>query len=413
VRSQLSGLEEQAVLTADEAARVAEAQRADIDELVRQAVATLGAGLAASAGAGDERLVALEERVQQLPESVEARARADEQLQQRLDRLAEWVEAGDRRLRAVEEDVRHAAERQRSELHAQIEGALCDVRSEVTASASATADRLAAVEGQVADLAGMRDELARARGELTDRLGILATQAELAAHAADQDRGRLEALEGTVSRSLDSHASELHGALAEAHAEMATAANRLHALEALVRQREAEVSELAAVQAALDGGLGQIRSELEGLRATTDELVRAGADPGRDEQANEEAAQVADRLRTLERRLDETARVRASLEHAPRPRGGRGATLHRPAGRGSAASDLAALSDVAERLVWRHDQLEMRMAMVEQAADAAARASASQVAALKERLEAQAAALVAADRSGRRVRPKSARTTDA
>jgi plasmid stabilization system protein ParE len=55
----------------------------------------------------------------------------------------------------------------------------------------------------------------------------------------------------------------------------------------------------------------------------------------------------------------------------------------------------------------------MRMAMVEQAADAAARASASQVAALKERLEAQAAALVAADRSGRRVRPKSARTTDA
>jgi DNA anti-recombination protein RmuC len=214
-----------------------------------------------------------------------------------------------------------------------------------------------ALTARVQALAERVQQLTRIEDQLNQRLDHLA---EGVARAAESERQRLGAVESQVREAVDGLADrvewqrlEWHEGFGQRLGELRTAiteaetstAVRLRVLEEHVTERQAEVSELKELQFVLDGGLGQLRSEMAALR----DAKRALA---------EGQAEVTRRLDTLA-----AVQVAATDERSGVKRRGRWAEV---------AVRIAALAATTEELVRDHQQMKAQLAMLEHAAEAAA-----------------------------------------
>jgi chromosome segregation ATPase len=317
-------------------------------------------------------------------EGTRSQARLDMRLKGLADQAAQAAHADSERTREAELDT--------------LQAALDAVRSEATtaaASAAAGGERLAAVEDRVLRLPDAIAELAGIQEQMSLRLDVLA---ERVARPAVEDESSLEAVERRLRDDLAARQTEIGRAVAAVAAVAEAGTRRVDSVEERIGRSGDELSEVTELQAALDEGLGELRAQLADL----------------DEQEADATAGVMARVEALERRVEESLRGRRAPAGATLAQDSR---LSRTFGRASAevAAELSALSEAAGSLVWRHDQLEMRMGMVEQARDEATRSVQGQLAALHKQLTAQHQALLALTETVEGLRPKKAagRTTKA
>lgn len=383
----------------------------------------------------ESEMEALEGRIHKLERAIEAEAaraqaevaarrqaegrlrRMEDLFNQRLDRLAEQaalLTGADRQLEAQRAATDRIAERV-GELQARADAESARVE-QGSAAAKQAQDDVARLDGQVGErLDRIAERMARVleaegrRQESVDRHeAMLARVPEgLERWRRDQqailDRAGAERTD--LRAALEAQGAELGTALREGLADVrstitavpADLTGRLDALEKHDQEREGEMSELGELHAALDTGLGTLRTELEEVRTA----MRWLAD-GHDD--------LDDRLEGF---------VRGALPADGDT--GRG----RRAGRKSAETQIGALSAVVEDLLREQRRLQDEIATLKRSAEtataAAARASSqastvgpvrSDVRALHEQLAAQQEALATLGRTVERLRPRSpARTS--
>ncbi len=196
---------------------------------------------------------------------------------------------------------------------------------------------------------------------------------------------------------LESLRQELRVGLSEGLAEVRSAApatasdRRLEALEQRLERSDDEMADLGELHAALDMGLGALRTEIADVRGAVKKVVG-------------DQAEVLDRLESSDR----------SPQTAVPADSGRGRKAARKA---EAGSHLAAAIEAAETLAREHQQLKAQVARLEQEAGSASPAGASQAAEtaplrrdvelLQEQMAAQNEALATLSRAVERLRRKS------
>ncbi len=326
----------------------------------------------------DARLQALEHRleetVERLTERDEVQAELRVVLEGRVDQLAA----------ALERDGRPA------------EGGVAPIGSEKQALATAQSDSAA--------LAQVKAELATVEELLNQRLDRMA---EKAARVEEAEAERVRALEERVENGLqriekavESSRRDLKTGLRKGLAEVQAAIpapasvsdSRIKAVEERLERSDHEMSELGELHAALDVGLGALRSEIAEVRNAVKRVTGQQAD-------------IQDRLEDSNRPLQAAAPVDP----------GRG----RKPGRKAEAGHLAVAIEAAEVLAREHQQLKAQVAELEKAAEAAAATAArasslatasgplrSDVRTLQEQLEAQNDAIANLSRSVDRLRRK-------
>ena len=185
--------------------------------------------------------------------------------------------------------------------------------------------------------------------------------------ARDAESATVQAIEDRI-RALDdkreSQRAEVQSRLREGLADVRAAAkvpadivDRLHALEKQARQNQEDLSELHELHAALDAGLGTLRSDIGEVRTAVKRVADGQAD-------------IADRLETY---------VRASLAPDEAAKG------RRQGRKGTDVDRLTAVTAAVEDLLREQRQLKQELASLAQTADATATAAsraASQVSAL-------------------------------
>lgn len=280
-------------------------------------------------------------------------ARTQEELNRALEGIAEQVSrsaanAGgnaDDVERTVAEAVGLLAERlavRQSELQAALEARVEQLQVALDREAArvgAAVDRAERAGTDVVRVTGGNEELARAHEDLSGRL--------------DQMVERLERLQATVDRQRDqvaatlaSQRTELEQALRTGLADVQPATTMAPAaddgrLEAL----EGEISELGEYHAALDTGLGALRTEIGELRDAMRKMAR-------------DQTEVLDRAETPTR-----AATSGDAEQGRGRRTGR---------KGETETRMAAVQSATEGLVGEHQRLKGDMARLEQEARAAA-----------------------------------------
>lgn len=279
-------------------------------------------------GVEAERFEALERRVEELQGSVDANevqtsgatasvpsntdlVRIEEQTNQRLDRLAEGIgrlDALERRIEEAESRVSGHAEAQQTALRAEFETRLDELRA---AQELGTGQMGASVEqatsgyddlsramtdqrGQLEELAERLQKLQKAMNAQTSQVQATATaltetrqelerQSERVAQRGESESERLQALEAEVraavsglTEQVESQGRSLQSAVTKGLAEVQAAAaeaaaamdpGRLQRLEEAAARREAELEELFDLHAALDAGMGELRSGIVAGRA--------------------------------------------------------------------------------------------------------------------------------------------------
>lgn len=225
-----------------------------------------------------------------------------------------------------------------------------------------------AEDAELRRLAGRIDELEGRLGEDAGALDALEQRLAAAASAAHAEAvtlrlavdERLDALDDTSEAQRQDLQAALRDAMADVRAVATVPADitdRLHALEQRATRAGAEVAELGELHAALDAGLGTLRSEIADVRSAVKRVADGQADLG-------------DRLETY---------VRASLapdEQAKGRRSGR---------KGTDADRITTAAAAIEDLLREQRQLKEQVAALAQASDtasAAASRAASQVSAL-------------------------------
>lgn len=246
------------------------------------------------------------------------------------DRLAGAGQADDQRLasleRRIEESIEQLTER------AQLQATLDAEAARTTSEAVALGQRVDRLDDQVAGMAGADAE----RLEAVER--------------------RLDEMMSELAKTLASQRKELQAGLRDGLADVmaavpAPAAHDQAGLQGLATQVEQdrdEISELHDLHAALDAGLGALRSELAEVRTTVSRV--AGGQ-----------SELDDRLETF---------VRVSL--VPESEQGRG----RKAGRKTTESTIVTLSAAVQDLLREQRQLKDQIASLQQSADAAAASAA-------------------------------------
>ena len=374
-----------------------QAQLAAVDANVRQ--------LARAKEAADsaiERDAALERRVQNAHDQLSALTSSLQQLaggQERLDArhdelraaLADVSSEREHDVGAVEETRRRAddAAERLKRLQAALDAAMVRSWSDSTTVEQARED-VTRIEVQLNERLDRRSERA-ARRAASDalRLQTLEAQVQAAVDAltatVDEQRLRVEPL---LREGLDG----LRTALA---ATVTRSARQFEELQEQAGRQNDELSALGDVQAALDGGLGELRSEIANLREVTRGL----------------AARVAD----VERLAVAPPMVRPPPSPPPPARLGLGRRSAEVTAR------VAAVSATTDDLLRERQQLKAQLADLGRAADqataASARASArasemaplrSDVKALSDEVRAQQDALESLKRSVERLRRKMA-----
>lgn len=360
----------------------------------------------------DPRLVALERRVAELSTLLDVETRttraelatADagaQQLTRRQEELGRAIEVGREAAAAVTEVTSDSEgmRRLQEEMQRALGGVMARVHQLQLSVEAAQAQLDAGAVGQP------NEELTRIEDQVSERLDRLA---ERAARLADSDDLRLTSLERQVRDSVEGSPKAieslrrdtqraLHDGLSEVRmaitAQASESAVRLDALETAAAEGDSEVDDLYDFHAALDTGMGQLRSELARVSAATSGLTDAQAD--------------------LQDRLDDLVGAQRLATAEP--------GLGRRASRQSAESpaELAAVLAAVDDLVGEHQQLRAEVAKLDRVADAAtaaaARASAqastfgpvrSDVRALHEQVAAQNEALAALTRSVEALRRK-------
>ena len=320
-------------------------------------------------------------------------------------------DALDARLEALEQRLEETVERltERDEVQAELrvvlEGRVDQLVELVQQLQARIESDTSVAQSDSATLAQGNAELARIEEQLNQRIDGLA---EKAARAGDTEAERRRALEKQVrgglrrtAKALESHRrelkAELREQLAEVHAPVPTTAsvsdNRLEALEERVERGDDEMSELGELHAALDVGLGALRSEIAEVRNAVKKVAGEQAD-------------VHDRLEDLDR----------APRTAPPADSGRG---RKPGRKADAGANLAVAIEAAEILAREHQQLKAQVAELEKAAEAAAATAArasslatasgpirSDVRLLQEQLAAQNEAIATLGRTVERLRRK-------
>ncbi|MDQ3896533.1 MAG: hypothetical protein M3326_04640 [Actinomycetota bacterium] len=238
------------------------------------------------------------------------------------------------------------------DLEARLTEKLATLQAQLDARATSLVEDL--VRGLDERVEASRAEARRIEAQVVDRLDRQAERSRRAGGGA----GRLEALEEQLDEAMqrlaalvESQRVEFQEAFVDGLAEVRSAfaaldegtTERLSALEEAAGDRAAELSELAELQATLDTGLGELRSEIEQLRET-----------GR------KGAHIDSRLDTL---------VDVSQLGAVEPgRGRRGGK--------KPADAVAALSAAVQNLLQDHRQVRAQLATLETQSETAVRASA-------------------------------------
>ncbi len=241
------------------------------------------------------------------------------------------------------------------------------------------------------------EELTRIENQASERLDRLAERVE---RLAASDDLRLTSLDRQVRASVEGSPKAieslrrdtqraLHDGLSEVRtaitAQASESAVRLDILEAAVAEGDSEVENLYDFHAALDTGMGQLRSELGRVSAATSGLSDAQAD--------------------LQDRLDDL--VRAQRLAAAEPRRGRRASRKSAESPTEPAAVLAAVDDLGREQQQLRAEVAKLERMVDAATAAATRASQastfgpvrSDVRLLHEQVAAQNEALAALTRS--------------
>lgn len=309
------------------------------------------------------------------PSGNEQLIRAHAVLLQRLDSLAEHVDQfhGDVAAHHAQVDAWSTIIEAQSQQLVVLEGRL----DRLVASVHVTTDRMSA---EVARLTSVRADRGRIPDDLGARLDQTVERVELAktdeqidqrpaplveqvARTDDERAERLRFLErqaqeavGGIDEALDSHKRELEAAVGDSLADgsapiprQATAGdNGLQAVEERLAQNEVEMSDLYELHAALDAGLGTLRSEIADVRSAVRKV--AG-----------DHAEILDRLEDLDR-----------VSQAGSAEQGRGRKAARKA---EVDTNLAAAVEAAQILAREHQQLKGQVARLEQASEAATAAA--------------------------------------
>ncbi len=347
----------------------------------------------------------------------------------------EQLTTGQQELR---EALQGAVERVEQVAAERLDGSLEEMDGRIKHLQAEVGDVVGRVTADLAGAGAATEELARAQALLAERIDTVAASVdqlpagfgatvtgrldrleERTALAAASDAARLHALEGRMgevsdglagldqeatrvagrlAESLASQADELRAVLADGLAEVRSTAAapaadvsaRLQALEKRMQRIAAEMSELGELHAALDAGMGALRSEIIEVRAAVTRVAGGQAD-------------VEDRLEAI---------VRAPALAAESGKG-------RKARKGEAGAQASAVLVFTDDLARELQQVKAHVATLQQAADAAtataARASAqaaasspfrSDVRRLQEHVEAQDEALESLLLSVERLRKK-------
>jgi chromosome segregation ATPase len=382
--------------------------QAVLQEEMRQRLDQLEQGVAQATGTGGPSLHALEKRIEEtverLTERAEVQAELRVALEGRVDELSAALRGGTGS--AVGDPVRIASEdeaqrREQEALRRRFDEVVDRVQQ---LQASVEGDRGRA-ESDSAALAQANVELARVEEQINERFDRLA---EKVARADDTQAEHRRSLEeqvedglGRITAALESHRQELQAGLREGLAVVQAVAptggsasdSRLEALEERLEKSDYEVSELGELHAALDVGLGALRTEIGEVRSAVKKVT-------------EEHADIQDRLDGLNR-----------PPQAAAP--GDSARGWKPGRKAETGANLAVAIESAEILAREHQQLKAQVANLEKAAEAATAAAArassqastsgplrSDVRLLQEQLAEQTEALAALSRSVERLRRK-------
>lgn len=384
--------------------------QAVLQEEMRQRLDQLEQGLAHAAGTGGPSLHALEQRIEEtverLTERAEVQAELRVALEGRVDELSAalrggTISVGGDPIRIPSED--EAQRREQESLLRRFDEVVERVEQ---LQASVEADRARAESDSVA-LAQAAIDLARVEEQLNQRFDRLAEKVARADDTQAEHRRSLEEqVKDGLSRmtaALESHRQELQTGLREGLAVVQAAApsggsvddSRVQALEDRLEKNDYEVSELGELHAALDVGLGALRTEIGEVRSAVQKVTGEQAD-------------IQDRLDSL---------TRAPQAAAPAP--GDSARGWKPGRKAETGANLAVAIEAAEILAREHQQLKAQVADLEKAAEAAtataARASSqastsgplrSDVRLLQEQLAEQTEALDNLGRAVERLRRK-------
>lgn len=244
-------------------------------------------------------------------------------------------------------------------------------------------------------LAQSQEDLGRTQEDLGRRFDHVVERLERLQVGAGSDADRAQAASAAAAAQGRELQAGFRDGLAEVQSTIAThgaeSARRLEALEQQVREADGEMSELGELHAALDVGMGTLRSEIAELRSAVRGVAGVQSD-------------VQDELETL-----------ARVPRAGSTDDGRG----RKVGRKSEAGQMPPVLAAVENLAQEHQQVKAQLAVLAQAVEAATAAAArassqasasgplrSDVRSLQEQLAAQNDALVALSTSVERLRRK-------
>jgi hypothetical protein len=336
-----------------------------------------------------------------------------EELERRLSVLAEllraeraeWEASLDERAGVMRSDLTTLAKgvQQLAGGHKQLRAVVAGVVDRMDRAAD-WGIRLEVLEAGVAQLHAALQQQGRSAGSDVSRTTAGSEESPTPGPAIDDQRlqileRQVEEVVSGLARTVESQRAELEASLGQGlkdgltkiRAATARSARRMKALEEQAAEHKAEMSELAGVQAALDAGLGDLRSAMAAVRASNKE--------------------VADRQAEVEGRLEALAVTQRPVTAGPKRGRRRGGEPP------EAPGDVSAVSAGIGDLVREQGQVRARLALIEEsagiAATRAARASAQasalaplheDVAALRDQLAAQEDALAALTKTVERLR---------
>lgn len=216
------------------------------------------------------------------------------------------------------------------------------------------------------EIAALAERIAQLEAGTTDRGGAVEVAAlgrrldklEAKGRPAGAETDRLEALERRVEQVADLMVErearleeQLEETTAVAEASVAKVEGRLGTIEARADEAAGEMGELGDLHAALDVGLGQLRSDLAGVRESQRDLAMLQDD--------------------FDRRLESVATVQRAVTAAEEGKGRRG-------GRKAVelTAQLAAIQVATDELAKEQKQLRAQLSVIELAADRAAETAA-------------------------------------
>jgi chromosome segregation ATPase len=263
-----------------------------VEEQLTQRLGRLADQVERRSARDDERLQALvqhlaeegvEERIARV-EDEQADARAG--LASALRQLADSAVARDQTDEAIRTigqrvDENGAVSARLDTDHDELRRRYDDVQRSIERLQTSLDDEVAPPRVVPADVDDVRDTLARINLELNDRLEALSERTRRAADVGGEGlqslSRQLEEAAARLPEALDALRSELQADLAAAVADVRTSvpepttgdAGRIDALEKAAAERDAEVADLLDYHAALDSGLGELRTELAKVVAAT------------------------------------------------------------------------------------------------------------------------------------------------